>query len=258
MRLDVILCKENIFPSRNKACEAIFEGRVLINGKVINKPSHSVESLQGVEVLSSDSVFVSNGGAKLHKALKDFNLNVKDLVFADIGASNGGFTDCLIKAGASKIFAIDVGESQLDKTLINNEKVVVIDNFNARFLSFEVLGEKVDGVTADVSFISLTYVLGGVKSVLKDNGIALLLIKPQFECGKEFLNKNGIVKDKKARILAIKKVYNACLDLGLNPVGITNAPIKENKNKEFILFVKNNDTSANFSVVALLKNVGEL
>ena len=175
--------------------------------------------------------------------------------FADIGASNGGFTDCLLKAGASKVYAIDVGESQLDKDLVANSKVTVLDNTNARYLTEEVLGERVDGVVSDVSFISLTLILNGIKNVLKDDGIALLLIKPQFECGKEFLNKNGIVKNEKARFNAIKKVYTACVNLGMYPVNLTTAPIKEGKNVEYVIMLKNNDNSVNFSADELIRKI---
>ncbi len=255
MRLDALLFEEGIFPSRSKASQAISDGRVLYNGKRI-KPSYNVECLDGILVVKDQ--FVSNGGQKLKKALDEFNVDVNGMVFADIGASNGGFTDCLLKSGASKVYAIDVGESQLDKSLIINDKVIVLDNTNARFLTESVLGERVDGVTSDVSFISLTLILDGIKNILKEGGIALLLIKPQFECGKEFLNKNGIVKNVKARLNAIKKVYNACLLRGLFAVNLTTAPIKEGKNVEYVIMLKNDDKCRYFNVEQLIKNLGEL
>ena len=224
MRLDALLFEEGIFPSRSKANQAIIEGRVLYDGKTI-KPSFNIENLDKITVVKDQ--FVSNGGQKLKKAIDDFKLDVSGMVFADIGASNGGFTDCLLKSGANKVFAIDVGESQLDNSLLESKNVVVLDNTNARYLTEDILGEKVDGVTSDVSFISLTLILDGIINVLKEEGIALLLIKPQFECGKEFLNKNGIVKNEKARINAIKKVYNACFERKLYGVNLATAPIKD-------------------------------
>ncbi len=257
MRIDLFLYKNGLFPSRNKAVEAINDGRVLVGGKKI-KPSTEVEDLSSVEILSDDSVFVSNGGAKLKKAIDDFRFDVKDMVFADIGASNGGFTDCLLKNGAKKVYAVDVGECQLDKSLLSCEKVVVKDNVNARYLTEDVLGERVDGVTADVSFISLTYILDGVKKVLKEGGYALLLIKPQFECGREFLNKNGIVKDVKARNNAIKKVYNACFERGLFAINITTAPIKAGKNVEYVILLKNEQVQKFLSVNDVLVCKGDL
>ena len=252
MRLDSLLCEKGIFSSRTKANQAINEGRVLCDGKPV-KPSLELDSLDKITVVKDE--FVSNGGQKLKKALNDFNLDISCMSFADIGASNGGFTDCLLKAGASKVYAIDVGESQLDKDLVANSKVTVLDNTNARYLTEEVLGERVDGVVSDVSFISLTLILNGIKNVLKDDGIALLLIKPQFECGKEFLNKNGIVKNEKARFNAIKKVYTACVNLGMYPVNLTTAPIKEGKNVEYVIMLKNNDNSVNFSADELIRKI---
>ncbi|MBE5744496.1 MAG: TlyA family RNA methyltransferase, partial [Clostridiales bacterium] len=187
MRIDALLYKEGLFPSRSKATQAVIEGYVLYKGKPCLKPSTDVEDVSLITIKERSETFVSNGGYKLFKALTDFKLEVSGLTFADIGASNGGFTDCLLKNGAKKVYAVDVGETQLEKCLIENEKVIVKDNTNARFLTADQLGELVDGVTVDVSFISLTYVLQGVKNVLKKGGFAILLIKPQFECGKEYL-----------------------------------------------------------------------
>lgn len=254
MRLDSLLYESGVFPSRTKAQESVLSGKVLYNGKVV-KPSINVESLDLVTILNDSETFVSNGGYKLQKALDDFNFSVEDLVFADVGASNGGFTDCLLKRGAKKVFAIDVGESQLDKSLKDNQKVVVLDNVNARFLDKTILLEEVDGVTCDVSFISLTYVLQGIKNVLKDKGHGLLLIKPQFECGKEFLGNSGIVKSLPARKNAVKKVYNALVELGLYPINFTTAPIKEKKNIEYVILVKNNDNSVFLSINDILNKM---
>ena len=236
MRLDTFLFENDLFPSRTKAMDAIKEGLVLYNGKVA-KCSQDVSSFNGIEILNRETNFVSNGGYKLEKALNDFNFSPSGLVCADIGASNGGFTDCLLKRGASKVFAIDVNSSQLDPSLLC-DKVVVVDNCNARFLTSETLGERVDLVVCDVSFISLKYVLPAVNSVLKDNGTALMLIKPQFECGKEYLGNSGIVKSKQARITACLDIYNFSLNLGLVPINITNAPIKEKKNIEYVIMLK--------------------
>lgn len=252
MRLDSLLYENGIFSSRTKANQAINEGRVLYDGKPV-KPSIELDCLDKITVVKDE--FVSNGGQKLKKAITDFSLDLSGMVFADIGASNGGFTDCLLKSGASKVFAIDVGESQLDKVLALNEKVKVLDNTNARYLTEDVLGERVDGVVSDVSFISLTLILNGIKNVLKDDGIALLLIKPQFECGKEFLNKNGIVKSEKARFNAIKKVHTACVELGMYPVNLTTAPIKEGKNVEYVIMLKNNDNSVYFNAEELISKI---
>ena len=254
MRIDALLFKEGVFPSRTKATQAVSEGKVLYNGKPA-KPSLDVDDLSRVTVLDKKDAFVSNGGYKLQKAIDDFKISVKGLSFADIGASNGGFTDCLIKNGASKVFAIDVGESQLDEALLNDSRVIVKDNTNARYLTKNSLGECVDGVTADVSFISLTYILDGVKSVLKPNGLALLLIKPQFECGKEYLGNSGIVKSAVAREYAVQKIYNACYEKGLYPLNITLAPLREKKNIEYVIMLKNGDKTASLSSYEILNKI---
>ncbi len=238
MRLDVYLVEAGYFPSRQKAREAVERGDVSVGGKTVLKPSKTVLSGEAVTVSTNDERFVSNGGYKLYKAFQDFKFSPKGLVFADIGASNGGFTDCLLKFGAEKVIAIDVGESQLDKTLACNERVVIKDNFNARYLTAESLGGFVDGVTADVSFISLTYILKNVADVLKDGGVSLLLIKPQFELNAAALNKNGLVTSDALRKSAVKRVYDFALSVGLVPVDFTVAPVKEKKNVEYVIMLK--------------------
>ena len=184
MRLDTYLFEIGKYPSRNKASEAVLKGEVLYDNKVV-KPSKEVTNEALISYAQVESKYVSNGGYKLEKALIDFKFSVKDMVFADIGASNGGFTDCLFQNGAKKVYAIDVGESQLDKALLS-KNVVIMDNTNARYLSKELFPDEIDGVVCDVSFISLTYVLPSIKNLLKNEGFALVLIKPQFECNKEF------------------------------------------------------------------------
>ncbi len=247
MRLDTFLFENKIYSSRTKAMDAIKEGLVLYNGKIA-KCSLDVTSFDGLEILSRESSFVSNGGYKLEKAIIDFSFDPSGLVCADIGASNGGFTDCLLKRSAKKVFAIDVNSSQLDPTLLC-DKVVVVDNCNARFLTSEIIGERVDLVVCDVSFISLKLILPAVLNILKDNGTALMLIKPQFECGKEYLGNSGIVKSRQARINACLDIYNFSLNLGLIPLDLTNAPIKEKKNIEYVIMLK----KGNFTPFSITK-----
>lgn len=237
MRLDAFLFKAGKFISRNKATEAIERGIVFVNEKQILKPSFSVVGDEDIKIDESEKTFVSNGGFKLEKAFEDFKFLANGLTFVDVGASTGGFTDCLLKRGASRVYALDVGESLLSNELKSNPKVTVIDNFNARNLTAEVIGEKVDGVVCDVSFISLTYVLSQIFCTLKDDGFAVVLIKPQFECGKKQLNKNGIVTDKKARAECVKKIIDYSLAIGFSPTKFTYAPIKPDKNREYLLFL---------------------
>lgn len=248
MRLDAYLFELGKYPSRNKASESILKGEVLYDNKVV-KPSKEVTDEKLISYVEVTSKYVSNGGYKLEKALIDFNFTVKDKVFADIGASNGGFTDCLFQNGAKKVYAIDVGESQLDKSLLSNN-VVVMDNTNARYLTKDLFHDEIEGVVCDVSFISLTYVLPSIKAILKSGGYALVLVKPQFECGKEFLTKTGIVKDVKAKINAVRKIYNFSIELGLSPLNFTVAPIREKKNIEYIMLIKNDiENNLSFSYI---------
>lgn len=237
MRLDKYLTDR--FNSRTKAAQAIDEGLVLVNGKSVS-PSYEYKDGDDITFVQPEESFVSNGGYKLSKALKDFNFSVEGMVFADIGASNGGFTDCLLQNGAKKVYCIDVGESQLAQSLLN-KNVVVMDNFNARNLTKDCFPESLDGVVIDVSFISLTYILQNVSDILGDGGIVIALIKPQFECEKKNVGKNGIVKDAAVHKNVISKICKFAQDCGLATVSITNAPIKKDKNKEYLVLLCKSD-----------------
>lgn len=237
MRIDAYLNEKKLFPSRTKAAEAISKNYVKVNGKIVTKPSFEVNDDSVIEVIK-DNDFVSNGGYKLEKAFNDFALSAENLVFADVGASTGGFTDCLIKHGAKRVYALDVGESQLANNLKINDKVVVIDNFNARNITEKTFGGKVDGIVCDVSFISLTYVLKPFSDALKDDGFAVVLLKPQFECGKKELNKNGIVTSFKAREECALKIKEFALSVGFIPAGFTVAPVRTGKNVEYLFLLK--------------------
>lgn len=233
MRLDKYL-SEN-FGSRTKAAEAIEKGLVKVNGKAVS-PSYEFKEGDEITFGQAEEHFVSNGGYKLSKAIKDFDLDVTGKIFADIGASNGGFTDCLLQHGAGKVYCIDVGESQLDKSLLD-KNVVIMDNFNARNLSRECFAETVDGAVIDVSFISLTYVLKNACDVISDDGIIVALIKPQFECESKRVGKNGIVKDPSIHKKVINKIFDFAQSIGLSVVNITNAPIIKGKNMEYLVLL---------------------
>ena len=239
MRIDLYL--KDKFGSRNKAANAVSEGLVLVNGKSVSS-SYEVKAGDDITVLTPDISFVSAGGYKLYKALKDFNFSVKDGIFADIGASTGGFTDCLLQNGAKKVYCIDVGESQLDNSL-KDKNIVVIDNFNARNLTKDMFGERLSGAVIDVSFISLTYILGAVADVLEDGASVLALIKPQFECGTHKVGKNGIVRELSQRKKIIAKICGFSESVNLAPVEITNAPIVKGKNTEYIIRLEKNGKS---------------
>ena len=254
MRLDLLLVENNVYPSRTKANEAIKKGLVLYKGKQA-KASQDVDNLDFIKVIESEVTFVSNGGYKLNKAISDFNLNIKGLTFVDLGASNGGFTDVLLKNDAKKVYAVDVGESQLDVSLKTDKRVVVFDNTNARNVDVKTFGELVDGVVCDVSFISLTLILENVKNILKDDGFAVLLIKPQFECGKKFLSKNGIVTDVNARLKCVISVIDFAKNIGLYATNLTTAPIKEKKNVEYLVLLRKNKNEKTIEQDAIKKVV---
>lgn len=237
MRIDKFLAEK--YGSRTKAAQAVTEGLVLVNGNKVS-PSHEVDGSENFNFIQPEESFVSNGGYKLSKALKDFNLNVSGKIFADVGASNGGFTDCLLKNGAQKVYCIDVGESQLDSSLLS-KNVVVIDNFNARNLTSDLFKEELNGAVIDVSFISLTYILQGVANALPDGAEVVALIKPQFECESKRVGKNGIVKDKLLHKKIIKKIYDFAVFCNLTPKNLTTAPIRAGKNVEYLIYLVKND-----------------
>lgn len=233
MRLDNYLVSELGVETRSKALNLIKMGRVKVNGLIADKAglevgNKSVELLQKME-------YPSMGAYKLIKALDEFNASVKGVVACDIGASNGGFSAVLLERGAEKVYAVDVGECAMPQELVDDSRVVIKDRTNARSLTAETLGEVVDFVTADVSFISLTSILQNISNILKVGGQAIILVKPQFEVGAKHLNKKGIVKDNKARENALKVVIESAKSYGLTTLSYTTAPIYENKNIEYLL-----------------------
>lgn len=233
MRIDKYLAEK--MGSRTKAKNALVKGYVGVNGKIVSA-SYEVKDGDKIEIFTPEESFVSAGGYKLNKALSDFGISVEGKIFADVGASTGGFCDCLLQNGAKKVYCIDVGESQLDKSLLD-KNVVVIDNFNARNLNREMFDEELDGLTIDVSFISLTYILGAAASVIDDGKCVFALIKPQFECEGKSVGKNGIVRDKSVHEKIISKIYNFSTSVGLAPQNLTNAPIVKGKNLEYVIFL---------------------
>ena len=237
MRLDVFLAEHGLTKSRSRAAELISAGHVCINGKAARKASADVSDSDKVEITGEIHPYVGRGGVKLEGALENFDVDVTNSVCADIGASTGGFTDCLLKHGAAFVYAIDSGHGQLDRSLLANEKVKNIENFNARFLTSEVIGEKCDIVVADLSFISQTLIIPTVAGILKNSGKYIALIKPQFECGREALGKNGIVKDKNEHIAAIRKVLSIAAENGLYPKKLMKSKIKGGDGNTEFLFL---------------------
>ena len=224
------------FGSRTKAAEALDRGLILINGKPI-KPKTEVKETDSITFVEADELFVSNGGYKLDRALKAFAFDCKDKIFADIGASTGGFTDCLLQNGAKRVYTIDVGESLLHESLQGDSRIVQMENTNARYLTKDDFPDEIDGVVTDVSFISLRLIFPVIKEILRENGSALVLIKPQFECENKHIGKSGIVAPS-AHGAIVEKVLGYLTENGLYPHGIVNAPIRKGKNIEYVLYCK--------------------
>ena len=215
MRLDIFLFQNGFVKSRQRAKCLIEDGNVKVDGKVIQKPSFDVISNEiKIEVID-DCPYVSRGGLKLEGILKATGVEVANKVCLDIGASTGGFTHCLLLNGAKRVYAIDSGTNQLDPLLKNDPRVISIENFNARNLTIEATTEMVDLITIDVSFISQNLIIPTIQAVLMDDGVFFSLIKPQFEVGKALVGKGGIVKDKKARLLAVESVLACACQYGL-------------------------------------------
>ncbi len=224
------------FGSRAKAAEALKEGLVLRDGRPLS-PADEVRAEDGFLFLTRREEFVSNGGYKLARGLDVFGQAVAGLTFADLGASTGGFTDCLLQRGAKRVFCVDVGESQLATSISADSRVTVMDRTNARYLKAADFPCPLDGVTGDLSFISLRLILPAVKELLPAGGNAFLLFKPQFECAQNGLSKKGICSPALHKKL-LGEFYDFCLSLPLFPAGIANAPVRPKKNIEYLVWLK--------------------
>jgi len=236
-RADKLLVERGLVESREKAQALIMAGYAYADGKRISKPGERIPADARLE-LKGMMRFVSRGGYKLEKALKSFNLSPEGMVCLDAGASTGGFTDCLLQRGAKKVYAVDVGTGQLDPKLRNDPRVVALEKTDARNLSPELIPERVDLITADLSFISLTKVLESLIPLLKEGGLMLVLVKPQFELSPREVKK-GVVRDPADRMRAVEKVANFARELGLSVLGVTkSSPRGPKGNEEFFLLLK--------------------
>ena len=225
-RLDVLLFEKGLCPSRERAKTAIMEGIVYIAGQKAGKAGDMVDENAELEVRGNENAFVSRGGKKIEKALNYFNIDPTDLVVMDVGASTGGFTDCLLQQGASKVFAIDVGYGQLAWKIRSDPRVVVMERTNIRYVTPEDLGEPLDLSVVDVSFISLKIVLPAIQKLLKPTGQVLCLIKPQFEAGKENVGKKGVVRDPAVHAQVLRDFTALAASLNLTIRNLTFSPVK--------------------------------
>lgn len=226
-RLDVLLVEQGYADSRTKAQAIIMSGNVYVDGQKADKPGVSYEEHVALEVRGATCPYVSRGGLKLEKALRNFGVDPTGYVCSDSGASTGGFTDCLLQQGAKKVFAIDVGYGQLDWKIRSDPRVVVMERTNVRYVTPEQLGEPLDLSVIDVSFISLRIVLPVVKTFLKaDQGQVLCLIKPQFEAGKEKVGKKGVVRDPAVHQEVLEDFISLAHEIGFTILGLTFSPVK--------------------------------
>ena len=225
-RLDVLLTEQMYADTRSKAQAIIMAGQVYVNGQKADKPGTAYEENVQIEVRGVTCPYVSRGGLKLEKALRDFGVKPDGYVCSDSGASTGGFTDCLLQQGAKKVFAIDVGYGQLDWKIRSDERVVVMERTNIRYVTPEDLGEPLDLSVIDVSFISLKIVLPAIKALLKPTGQVLCLIKPQFEAGKEKVGKKGVVREPEIHKEVLDSFVQTVTELGFTILGLTFSPVK--------------------------------
>ena len=226
-RLDVLLTEQGYADTRSKAQAIIISGQVYVDGQKADKPGVSYEETVQLEVRGAACPYVSRGGLKLEKALRDFGVEPKGYICSDSGASTGGFTDCLLQQGASKVFAIDVGYGQLDWKIRSDPRVVVMERTNIRYVTPEDLGEPLDLSVIDVSFISLKIVLPAIKNLLKpDVGQVLCLIKPQFEAGKEKVGKKGVVREPEIHKEVLDMFVELAASLDFTILGLTFSPVK--------------------------------
>ncbi len=241
-RLDILVYEKGLAESREKAKALIMAGIIYADNQKADKPGTVYPEDVKLELRGNKLRYVSRGGLKLEKAVNSFSLDLKDKITMDIGASTGGFTDCMLQNGAKKVYSVDVGYGQLDWKLRNDERVVNLERTNIRYITPEIVPDKLDFFSVDVCFISLVLVLPAVRPFLKDKAQAVCLIKPQFEAGKGKVGKNGVVRDKQIHIEVIQKIYDFCLNNGFSVLDMDYSPIKGPEgNIEYLLYIEKSD-----------------
>ena len=238
IRLDARIFELGLSESREKAKAFIMAGQVYVNGMKATKAGMTVTAQDQIDVRGG-SEFVSRGGHKLKKAMSVFPINLENKICMDIGASTGGFTDCMLQNGASKVYSIDVGYGQLAWKLRSDERVINLERTNIRYVTREQVPDEIDFFSVDVSFISLCLVLPAAYPLLSENGECVCLIKPQFEAGREKVGKKGVVRDKSVHAEVIRKIYDFSIDLGFTVCGLDYSPIKGPEgNIEYLIYLK--------------------
>lgn len=243
-RLDVLLVKRNLAASREKAKAIIMSGIVYVDGQKEDKAGTTFPEEAMIEVRGHTLPYVSRGGLKLEKAIKNFDVNVEGKVCTDVGSSTGGFTDCMLQNGAVKVFAIDVGRGQLDWKLRQDPRVVCMEKTNIRYVTPEDIDDALDFASVDVSFISLTKILEPTRNLLKDGGQMVCLIKPQFEAGREKVGKKGVVRDKAVHLEVVERIVTFALEHGFSVHHLSYSPIKGPEgNIEYLVHIEKKETA---------------
>ena len=244
IRLDLLLFQRGLVTSREKGKNLIKNGNVFVDGKCADKAGAMLNGNENIEIQGETPRYVGRGGYKLEKVLESNSIRLNGKVCMDIGASTGGFTDCMLQYGADKVYAVDVGTNQLDEKLRQESKVISMENTNMRYLKPEDIGEAVDFAAMDVSFISVTKLLEPIRAVLKEKACIASLIKPQFEAGRENIGKGGIVKDRKVHLQVLKNILRAFEENGYLPLWMSYSPIKgTDGNIEYLLLAQKREES---------------
>lgn len=249
-RIDILLVEKGIITSRERAKTNIMAGKIFVNGHRVDKVGEKVDVDAEIIFKGEEIPYVSRGGLKLEKAMKSFNIILEDKVCMDIGASTGGFTDCMLQNHASKVFAVDVGYGQFAWKLRTDERVVCMERTNIRYVTPEEIGEKLDFASIDVSFISLKTIMPATVNLLKEDGEIVALIKPQFEAGRDKVGKKGVIRDINVHKEVVTKIVDYLISKELNILGISYSPIKgpEGNREYLVYFTKNKEKPSNFKM----------
>ncbi len=257
-RLDILVTENGLAESREKAKALIMAGQVYVDNQKADKPGDTFSEDAHVEIRGKGLQYVSRGGLKLEKAMKEFGLTLTDKICMDVGASTGGFTDCMLQNGARKVYSVDVGYGQLAWSLRTDARVVNLERTNARYLTREQIPEEIDFFSVDVSFISLSLILPAVRPLLAEHGQAVCLIKPQFEAGRENVGKKGVVRDQSVHREVIEKIRNFSLENGFSVLGLTYSPVKGPEgNIEYLIYLERSDAPIEASGVPVPEQVVE-
>ena len=244
-RLDVLLVNRGLAPSREKAKAMIMEGNVFVENQREDKAGSSFDVNANIEIKGNTLKYVSRGGLKLEKAMTHFGIELTDKICMDIGASTGGFTDCMLQNGAKKVYAVDVGYGQFAWKLRQDERVVCMEKTNIRYVTPDDIADRLDFASVDVSFISLTKVLEPARNLLQDDGEMVCLIKPQFEAGREKVGKKGVVREKSVHEEVICKVIDYAVSIGFVVLNLEYSPIKGPEgNIEYLVYIKKAETGS--------------